>query len=76
MLEGTNHCGNPSLIDPVMCTGLEVDELCRLEPQVDLLLCTLHGVTAMDDVSVEEDKHCSLKKYTFSNLVLNLQKLG
>lgn len=60
MLEGTNHCGNPSLIDPVVCTGLEVDELCGFEPQVDLLLCALHRVTAVDDVPVEGDKHCSL----------------
>lgn len=60
VLEGTNHWQSPSLIDPVMGTRLEIDELCRFEPQVDLLLCALHRVTAMDDVPVERDKRCSL----------------
>lgn len=45
-----------SLIDPVTCTRLEVNELCRFEPQVDLLLCAFHGVTAVNYVSVRGDK--------------------
>lgn len=47
-----------SLIDPVMCTRLEVNELRRFKPQVDFLLSTFYRVTAMNYVSVEEDKHC------------------
>lgn len=44
--------GLPSLIDPVVGTGLVVHQLRRLEPEADLLLRALHRVTAVDDVPV------------------------
>lgn len=49
-----------------MCTRLEVDELCRFEPQVDLLLCAFYGVTAVNDVSAGGDKHVIPGKKTLS----------
>lgn len=67
MLRRHNSLGKLiSLIDPIMCTRLEVNELCRFEPQVDLLLRTLHGVTAMNDVSVEGDKYIVSYQNTLS----------
>lgn len=49
-----------------MGTRFEVDELCRLEPQVDLLLGAFYGVTAVNDVSGEGDKHIVSYKNTLS----------
>lgn len=60
-----------SLIDPVVCTRLEVNEFRWFKPQVDLLLSTFYRVTAMNDVSVEEDKYCFVGEKKFSNLVVN-----
>lgn len=55
-----------SLIDPIVCTRFEVNELCRFEPQVDLLLRTFYRVTAMNDVSVEGEKRIVCIKIHFS----------
>lgn len=39
-----------SLVDPVLSTVLVIHQFLRVKPQGNLLLCTLHGITAMDNV--------------------------
>lgn len=39
-----------SLVDPVLSTALVIYQFLRPKPQANLLLCTLHGITAMDNV--------------------------
>lgn len=45
-----------SLVDPVCSCVLPARQLLRAEPERDLLLGTLHRVTAMDHVPVGKDK--------------------
>lgn len=61
------------LIDPVMSTRFEINKLCGLKPQIDLLLSTFYRVTAMNDVPVKKANHKISKKVsvaleTVSNL--------
>lgn len=39
-----------SFIDPVLSTAHVIYQFLRVKPQADLLLCTLHGITAMYNV--------------------------
>lgn len=45
-----------SLVDPVLSTALVIHQFLRVKPQADLLLCTLHRITAMDNVPGWEER--------------------
>ena len=44
------------LVDPLTRGWLPRHQLILLEPEADLLLCTLHTITTMTDVSVGEQQ--------------------
>ena len=53
--------GGSSFIDPVVITGGPGDQLLLLEPQGNLLLCTLHSIAAVTDVPAKTNTDSPLR---------------
>ena len=54
-MEWAQHVCSRSEIDPILSTALVIHQLLRLKLQANLLLFTLHRITALDNVSANLD---------------------